>query len=119
MSDFDDDPIYLQSRREATVILTIWFLCFVWTVSYCYWKGYTDHAPTPETITEYLPDHRAWNRDPESLETPYGLGIPDWCFWGVAVPWVGCMLFSAFFSLFYMTDLQEADAEESETEAVA
>jgi hypothetical protein len=31
-------------------------------------------------------------------------GMPDWVFVGILVPWVLCGLFSAFFSLFAMTD---------------
>lgn len=118
MSDFDDDAVYLQSRREAVVTLILWAACFIWTVSYCYYKGYTDHDRRPGTVTEYLPDMSAWNRDPQSLETPFGLGIPDWCFWGVAVPWIACIVVSTWFSFLYMTDNEDEEAEYEEGQEV-
>lgn len=111
MSDYTDDPVYLQSRKEAILVLIVWAISFVWTVSYCYWNGYTAHSDVEGSITAYLPDMSSLNRNPESLKTPYGLGIPDWCFWGVAVPWVVCILVSTWFSFGYMTDIEEEEQD--------
>jgi hypothetical protein len=32
------------------------------------------------------------------------LGFPAWVFWGIVVPWLGCVAFAAWFSLVFMTD---------------
>ena len=30
--------------------------------------------------------------------------MPDWVFWGIAVPWLVCVLFTTWFCFFYMAD---------------
>jgi hypothetical protein len=117
MSAFDDDEVYLQSRREAIYILLIWFVSMVWSVGYCYWKGYSDHRPQDESITAYLPDMSGLDRSKETLTTPFGWGIPDWCFWGVAVPWAVCAVIGTWFSLVYMPDNPEEEEDFEETNA--
>jgi hypothetical protein len=104
MADFEDDPVFLDSRREAGVILLAWFLCMLWTVSYCYAFGYTEHPRVEGEITYWLPTLDHLDRDPKSLNTPLGLGIPDWVFWGVAVPWLVCIGFSAWLCFAFMKD---------------
>jgi hypothetical protein len=82
-------PTLVRSRHEALLILAVYVLAMTWTGVVCYFWGY--------------------NRPPESLTYPLGLGIPDWVFWGIAVPWLACNLFTAWFTLCYMKDEQLAD----------
>ena len=98
------DPVYRHARREATLILLLWLCCFVYTVPFCYLNGYLIHDPAPHSFgpsIDLLPGSlEAWNRDPGSLNTPLALGIPDWIFYGVFLPWAFCILFTFWFCLF-------------------
>ena len=107
MAGYRDDPVFLDSRREAIFILCLWCSCFFWTICWCYHNGYVQHASVPGHITEFLPDHTGWDRDPATLVTPLGLGIPDWVFWGIAVPWVLCIVISMWFCFWFMRDDEE------------
>ena len=109
MPEYRDDLVYVNARREAIFILLLWCLCLFWTVGFCYLDGYTEHPQLPGDVTAMLPDLSGFDRDPQSLQTPLGLGIPDWVFWGVAVPWGLCILISTWFCFFFMTDDQELD----------
>ena len=53
-------------------------------------------------------------RDPASLTYPLGLGIPDWVFYGIALPWAVCVLLSFWYGLFYFSedDLSEGAMED-------
>ncbi|QDV38144.1 hypothetical protein [Tautonia plasticadhaerens] len=104
MADPDDDPVYLDSRREALVILLAWLACMIWTVSYCYVNGYTRHDRVAGEVSALVPDLGRFDRTPDSLGTPFGLGIPDWALWGIVVPWVACVGFSAWLCFAYMKD---------------
>ena len=78
---------FLESRREATLILLSWAAFLVWSVGYCAFRGY--------------------GRDVDSLETV--LGMPDWIFWGVLIPWLAATAFSIWFGIFFMKDDEPAD----------
>ena len=56
------DPVFLESRREALVILLLWVAALLWAVPYCYLNGF------PETFVA------------EEFSTVWG--IPSWLFWG-------------------------------------
>ena len=94
-----DDPVYLRTRREAFLILGLWAVSFAYSVTYSYLTGY----PTD---------------DNHQVTYPYGLGIPDWIFWGVVVPWAICILLTIIFCQFIYVeedlgvDQEEQDAEE-------
>jgi len=75
-----EDPVVTSSRREAIVILLIWLTALTYSVTYCYLHGY--HRP-PETLTLIG-------------------GIPDWCFWGIVVPWALCVGLSWLLARFLM-----------------
>ena len=107
MADYTDDPVYLDSRREALFILCLWCTCMVWTIGYCYLSGYTEHPRVAGEVTSWLPDLSGFDHDPTELTTPFGLGIPGWVFWGIAVPWVGCVLISSWFCFGFMRDDDE------------
>jgi len=102
--DFEDDPVYRDSRREAVVILSAWLACLLWTVSFCYVYGSSRHDREPGDFSALLPPMERFDREPGSLTTPLGLGIPDWALWGVTVPWVLCIGFSLWFCFAFMKD---------------
>ena len=108
MGEFPDDPVYSQARREAGLVLTLWACCFLYTVPFCYLTGYLTHAsPTPSfgpSVDQLSSSLDGWDRNPDSLTTPLGLGIPDWVFYGVALPWVGCIIITFWFCLFYFRE---------------
>ena len=87
-----DDPVLVSARREALVVLVLWLAALTYTVGYCYLYGYV--------------------RSLESLT--FVMGIPDWVFWGVVVPWMACLLASWGFSFLLMAD---ADLGEENEEA--
>lgn len=82
--DFEPDPIFVDSRREAGWILLMWASCFVWTLTVCLSLGYQD------------------NVQPESFSTI--LGMPAWVVWGIGLPWLLADLVTIWFCLFRMKD---------------
>ena len=107
-NELEDDPIYRNSLREARFILAVWVVCFLWTVSYCYFNGYLSHEPltssTGPGVANLLGPLESFNRDPESLTYPLDLGIPDWVFYGILMPWVICVVLSFWYGLFMFTE---------------
>ena len=71
-----------NARREGLVIMAVWALALVWSVSAAYVGGY--------------------GRDPDSIHLV--LGMPDWVFWAVVAPWGVCLLFSTWFCFRYVAD---------------
>lgn len=98
-----DDVVFVNSRREAVVLLVAFSVFLVWSVGTCGVLGY-DAAPAQAT--------------PEQPPTTIG-GMPNWVFWGVAVPWLAANVFTFWFCLFYMKDdpLGEASPEPEAAEA--
>jgi hypothetical protein len=76
------DPLFLNARREAWLILLSWAVCLVWTIGYSALTGY----------------------DVPVDEVTYILGIPGWVFWGILVPWILATGFSIWFGLVYIAD---------------
>jgi len=76
------DPTYKNALREALVILFIFVLALVYSLTVCSVWGYNREAGEIETIG----------------------GIPDWVFWGVFVPWTICVPTTAWFCFAYMKD---------------
>lgn len=87
------DPVFRSARREAAVVLAVWAVALVYTVSVCYWLGY--------------------GRTAESLRFMWG--FPDWVFWGIVVPWWVCLAITAWFAFGFMTD-DDLGADVSEAE---
>lgn len=83
-----------SARREALVAIAAWLAALVYSVGYCYLTGY--------------------ERTPENLS--FVLGIPDWIFWGIVVPWVSCFLFSIWFAIGFMEDAPLTDEGGSPSE---
>jgi hypothetical protein len=71
-----------NSRLEAIVVLTLWLITMIWTVGVSYWLGY--------------------GRDPSSLR--FFLGIPDWVFFGVILPWAFSTIATIIFATRGMKD---------------
>ena len=66
--EFELDPVFLNSRREACVIFGVWFLCMIWAVPVSYMMGYG---------REIVPG-----------SVPTVFGMPTWIFWGIVCPWL-------------------------------
>ena len=82
--EYQLDPVFLHSRREAIIIFCLWLTGLAWAVPYCYINGYPDEF------------------DPEKFRTTWG--IPTWLFWGIFVPWIVADIFTTWFCFFYMKD---------------
>lgn len=62
--------------------MVVWLAALVWSVGVGYGMGY--------------------NRDPSEMKIV--LGMPDWVFWSVALPWGLCFLFSIWFCFSFIAD---------------
>ena len=71
-----------NARREGLVIMTAWAVALFWSVGVSYLFGY--------------------GRDPRGIGLV--LGMPDWVFWAVALPWGVCLAFSSWFCFWYVAD---------------
>lgn len=88
------DPVFINSKREAWIILGLWGLMLLWAVPYCYVNGFQAGL------------------DPEEVELTFGL--PSWVFWGIAFPWLVADVFTIWFCLFYMKEDDLGVAHEGE-----
>ena len=86
------DPVFLNSRREAWVILGCWFVALLWALPCSYFMGYGKSV------------------DPDAMETI--LGMPEWVFWGIAMPWLAADVFTAWFCFCYMANDDIGQAED-------
>jgi hypothetical protein len=106
--DLEVDPVYIHSRREAIFILCLWTCCCLYTVTYCYLNGYLSHNAHPRAtgpaVGAVVGELESWNRSLESMSTPLGLGIPDWVFYGIVIPWALCVVITFWFCLFYYVE---------------
>ncbi len=116
----EPDRLFVHALREARFILSLWACCFLYTVTYCYLFGYKSHEPLPQAtpvgVGEVLGPLESFNRDPASLTFPLSLGIPDWVFFGVVLPWVvgGLLTFWYAGFLFVEDDLSSKDDEKND-----
>ena len=74
------DPLLGHARREALVVLAIWLLAIVWTLGVCY----------------------GWRRPGEEVQLI--LGMPDWIFAGVLLPWIATTIATLWFGIRFMQD---------------
>lgn len=95
------DPVYVHTLHEAKIILCLWTICLVYTCTYCYLYGYLDHptetGSTGPSLGALVGDLPQFDRDPSTLTMPLGLGIPDWVFYGIVVPWCVCIVVTLVF----------------------
>ena len=78
-----EDPLVRSARREALIVLGVWLGVLCYTLGVAARWGY--------------------GRPLDDLT--FVCGFPDWVFWGIVVPWVGCFVFSTWFALCYMSDV--------------
>jgi hypothetical protein len=85
-----------NARREALVIMIVWALALVWSCLVSYFFGYS-RPPTDIGLI---------------------LGMPDWVFWGIFLPWALCLAFSVWFCFRFMADDDlGADPPENQVDA--
>lgn len=94
-----NDPVFLNTRREALLILGLWLVCLCWVIPYCATQGY---RPVPEG---------------ETIELV--CGMPHWVFWGVALPWLVASVVSIAMCLFVIQDDDLGHADDEDAPAAA
>ena len=62
--------------------MAVWATALAWSVGFAALRGYGRDAADIRLV----------------------LGMPDWVFWGVLVPWVVCLVFSVWFCFRFMAD---------------
>jgi hypothetical protein len=77
-----EQQLLRHARREGLLIMAVWAVALLWFLIVGYLLGY--------------------RRD--SSEIGLILGIPDWIFWSVVVPWIVILAFSVWFCFAYMAD---------------
>ncbi|HUG70254.1 MAG TPA: hypothetical protein VMM76_21065 [Pirellulaceae bacterium] len=96
------DTTYLNSLREAYVIIALFAVFCFWSIFVCYNYGYL-------------------NPGEQRSEISLVLGMPSWAFWGLAFPWIVVNFVAVWFCFFYMKvdDLGEPHEGEDIAEQVA
>jgi hypothetical protein len=91
-----EQQLLRHARREGLLIMAVWAAALVWSVGSGYVLGY--------------------HRQPQEIGLI--LGIPDWVFWSVVLPWGICLAFSVWFCFVYMADDDLGhDTEEGDSRA--
>ena len=90
-----EDPLVRSARREALFVLAIWAAAISFSVWYCHSHGY------------------------EVRELEFVLGVPDWVFWGILVPWIVCTAAGILFANAFMRDDPLGRENEIESDVVA
>jgi hypothetical protein len=80
-----DDPVFRTGLREALVILAVFTVALLWSVTWSLADGYYAPGEIPADI-------------------PLVWGMPRWVFWGVLVPWIAADVFTIWFCFFFMVD---------------
>ena len=76
-----EQQLLRHARRESRLIMVVWAVALVWSVSVAYLLGYDQDRPV-QLI----------------------LGMPDWVFWAIVLPWGVILIFSAWFCFGFMAD---------------
>ena len=71
--------------------MAVWTVCLIWSMTVGYFMGYRRSAAEMSLI----------------------LGIPDWIFWSVVLPWALCLAFSVWFCFAFMADDDLGQDQES------
>lgn len=97
--DSEWDPVYLHARKEAALILGVWFLALLWTLPMSYLNGFESQVDI-EDIT-------------------FIVGMPTWVFWGIGFPWMMANLITIWFCFFYFSedDLEPKESSLGEEKA--
>lgn len=88
--DYEHDPVFTNSYREAVVIIVLFVLFMFWTVGISFWLGVREDVSDVEAIS------LVW-------------GMPQWVFYGVFLPWMLVNVISVWFcfGLMKTDDLSE------------
>jgi len=98
--------LYQSARREAAITILVWFVALLWTLGYCYLRGY-EHPADSWLVTS------GWATPPgKPVKTV--LGVPEWIFYGIVVPWLVCTAFTVLFGLFGIRDDELGAAPDEE-----
>ncbi|MDA1014831.1 MAG: DUF997 domain-containing protein [Planctomycetota bacterium] len=65
---YELDPVFLNSRKEALAVFLTWVVALLWAVPVCYFMGFRTGI--------------------DSTNVSMVMGIPTWVFWGIAFPWL-------------------------------
>ena len=84
--DWELDPLFLQARREMWMVLGLFSISLIWTISAANWLGY--QAPLPADV--------------DRLSLTWGM--PTWVFWSVIAPWILLDVVAVWFCFYYMQD---------------
>lgn len=76
-----EQQLLRHARREGLLIMAVWAVALTWSVGVSCLLGY----------------------DP-NREIGLILGMPDWVFWAIVLPWGLILLFSAWFCFVFMAD---------------
>ena len=87
MDKKDYDPVFLRCRREAIVVISIFFITMVYTEAVAYFLGY--------------------NREPEEID--FFLGMPVWAVFGVFLPWIVMLPVTAWLCFRFIKDADLGD----------
>lgn len=82
---YELDPVYLNSKREAKVILGVFALFALYTVFTCYAFGLRQQAV---------------NAEPQDFSLLFGM--PSWVAWGVVLPWLLANIVTGWFCFGFM-----------------
>ena len=88
------DPVVRTARREARLVVGIWLVAMIYSLSTCYLLGY--------------------NRPADELKLVWG--FPHWIFWGVVAPWVLCAGIGWWFGARFVNDSYLGDELPEETD---
>jgi hypothetical protein len=77
-----EQQLLRHARRESLLIMTVWALALVWSTTAGWLLGYRRPADEMGLV----------------------LGMPDWVFWVVVLPWGLALLFSVWFCFAFMAD---------------
>ena len=92
--DYELDPVFVNAKREAKIILVSFAVFAVYTLSVSYSLG--------------------WHSDhPGDTEPSMVLGIPSWVFWGILVPWIFANLVTGWFCFRFMRDDLLTDTQQA------
>src|SRR5262249_18582582 len=77
-----EQQLLRHARRESYLLLAVWLVALVWSVTAGYLMGY--------------------DREPATISLI--LGMPGWVVWSVVFPWGLCLAFSVWFCFGIMAD---------------
>ncbi len=77
-----EQQLLRHARREGFLIIIVWALALLWSITAGYLLGYRRSADEMSLV----------------------LGMPDWVFWAVVLPWGIALVFSAWFCFGFMAD---------------